>query len=109
MEQLCHQEGLTVRGHIVTKYHHARPNVLKSITVTEAAHPVPDKNCVEGTRKILSVLRKTGQRDLVVVLISGGGSALLCAPVPSVSLQDLVSTTSALLACGATITEVNAV
>jgi glycerate-2-kinase len=70
---------------------------------------VPGRAGVEGTRKILSVLEKAGQGDLVFVLISGGGSALMPLPVPGVSLADKQRITELLLRSGASIHEMNAV
>ncbi len=79
------------------------------IKVTEASHPVPDKSGVEGTKKIVDVLGKAGQGDLVFVLISGGGSALMPMPAPGVSLHDKQRITNLLLGSGASIHEVNVV
>ena len=66
-------------GHIVTKYEHSIP--LKYITITEAGHPVPDENGIRGTKSILLLAHSAKAKDLVIFLISGGGSALL-ADVP---------------------------
>jgi len=94
-------------GVIVVKDEHGLP--LNKIKVREASHPVPDARGVEGTEEILSLVEKAGARDLVICLISGGGSALLIAPVHDISLEDKQNTTKLLLACGATIHEFNAV
>jgi glycerate-2-kinase len=82
---------------------------IKGISVTHASHPVPDRSGVEGTKKILNVLGKAGQGDLVFVLISGGGSALMPLPAAGVSLADKQEITSSLLRSGASIHEMNAV
>lgn len=79
------------------------------ITVTEAAHPVPDRSGVIGTERILKVLEQAKQDDLVLVLISGGGSALMPMPAPGLSLSDKQNITSMLLRSGASIHEMNMV
>lgn len=81
----------------------------KTIKATEASHPVPDRSGVEGTKKILDVLGQAGQGDLVFVLISGGGSALMPLPAPGISLRDKQRITNALLRSGASIQEINSV
>ena len=82
---------------------------IKGISVTHASHPVPDLSGMEGTKKILKVLRKARQDDLVFVLISGGGSALMPLPAPGVSLADKQRITNLLLRSGASIQGINAV
>ena len=77
--------------------------------ITEAAHPVPDENGVKGTGKILDFLQSAGEKDLIFSLISGGGSALLPFAVGNVTLSDKQEITRELLACGASIDEINAV
>ena len=94
-------------GVIVVKDEHGLP--LKKIKVCEAGHPVPDKRGVKGTEEILSLVDKAGERDLIICLISGGGSALLIASVQEISLADKQHATKLLLACGATIHEFNTV
>ncbi|HEY5510283.1 MAG TPA: glycerate-2-kinase family protein, partial [Prolixibacteraceae bacterium] len=94
-------------GHIVTKYQHSVP--LKYISITEACHPVPDENGVEGTRKILSLLSKTKIDDLVICLLSGGGSALLADVPEGCTLDDVKSVNNILLKSGATISEMNCI
>ena len=94
-------------GVVVVKDGYAIP--LRRIRVTQAGHPVPDARGVEGTSAILALLTETGPEDLVIVLISGGGSALLPAPVAGIDLIDKQTMTRVLLACGATIDEINAV
>jgi len=97
-------------GLIITKYDHASGYVLpERIEVIEAGHPVPDAAGRRGAEKIVSLLKNADERDLVLVLISGGGSALLPLPVYGVSLSDLQRLTNLLLRSGATIDELNAV
>ena len=94
-------------GTVVTRYEHA---VLTSrIEVIEAAHPVPDANSERGARRLLERVQGLGPDDLVLALISGGGSALLALPAPGLTLADKQAVNRALLHSGATITEMNAV
>ncbi|MCG3120826.1 MAG: D-glycerate 2-kinase [bacterium] len=94
-------------GQVNVKYGHLSP--LKKIHIQEAGHPVPDEAGMQGTEKILALLHRAGAHDLVIAVISGGGSALLPLPCAGVSLEDKQATTKLLLACGATINELNAV
>ena len=77
------------------------------VILVEAGHPVPDQRGVTGARQIIELLADLNEDDLVICLISGGGSALLVSPAPGLSLSDLQSLTKALLACGASIDEIN--
>ncbi|HEX2276990.1 MAG TPA: glycerate kinase [Candidatus Tectomicrobia bacterium] len=94
-------------GHVVVKYGHGGP--LKQVTVHEAGHPVPDEAGVRATRTLIDFVKDRGSRDLLVCLISGGGSALSPAPVDGITLAEKQEVTRQLLACGATIHEINAV
>ncbi len=98
-------------GVVVVKRGHADDGQLRSgpIRVVEAAHPIPDQNGLEATAQIAELLRQTNERDLVVCLISGGGSALLTLPAGDISLQDLQDLTQLLLRCGASINEINTI
>ena len=98
--------GLITEGVVNVKYGHSVP--LIRIKVNEAGHPVPDENGIKGTREIIELLGRSGRNDLVICLISGGGSALLPLPAADITLQDKQELTSALLSCGATIHEINA-
>lgn len=82
---------------------------LSRVKAIFATHPLPNEAGVKGSRKILEIAHKAGERDLVIALISGGGSALLPLPVSGVSLEEKISTTSLLLKSGATISEMNRV
>ena len=94
-------------GAIVVKYGHGLP--LSKIRLMEADHPVPDEQTLIGTRAILDLLQELTSDDLVLVLLSGGGSALFELPAHGITLADLQQTNSILLACGANIAEINAV
>jgi hydroxypyruvate reductase len=78
-----------------------------SFTVLEAGHPLPDQRGVDGARRMADLLAQTTEHDLVIALISGGGSALLTLPAPGVTIADMQALTRALLACGASINEIN--
>ncbi len=94
-------------GVVVTRYDHAIPTTR--IRVIEASHPVPDANSELGARAVLDAVRGLTADDLVLALISGGGSALLALPAPGLILADKQEINRALLASGATIHEMNAV
>jgi len=94
-------------GFISTKYGHGLP--LKRFAVTEAGHPVPDEAGLAASQHIINLLEQSDERDLIICLISGGGSALMPLPVPGISLTDKQKTTQILLACGATIHEINTI
>ncbi len=85
------------------------PAPTRAIQVTVAAHPLPDENGAKGAQKMLEIAQKAGEKDLVVCLISGGGSALLPLPAPGISLTDKQRLTSQLLKAGASIGELNCV
>lgn len=82
---------------------------IDCVSITHASHPVPDGEGERGTKKIISVLEKAGRDDLVIGVISGGGSALMPLPAKGLTLKDKQEATSALLASGATIHEINSV
>jgi glycerate 2-kinase len=94
-------------GLVIVKYGHAGP--LRRIRVVEAGHPLPDAAGEHGAAQMLDLLHSTSEDDLVVCVVSGGGSALLPAPVPGLTLQDKIAVTVLLLRSGATIQEVNIV
>jgi glycerate-2-kinase len=94
-------------GHIVTKQGHSVP--LQYIGITEAGHPTPDKAGVEGTKLISSIVDSADNDDLVICLISGGGSALLTDIPDGCSLIDLIKLNDCLLKAGTDIKELNAV
>lgn len=97
-------------GAVITKYGHSpaeyRPH---KIMVTEAGHPVPDDNGLQGTADIIRLLEYAGPATLVVCLISGGGSALLVSPCEGITLREKQAATELLLRAGADIGELNTV
>jgi hydroxypyruvate reductase len=100
--------GTAIRGGLInTKYGHARK--LRRVQVNECGHPVPDANGQAGAERIAAIARAATSRDLLIVLISGGASALLPLPAPPVTLAEKQSVTRSLLECGATIHEINTV
>jgi glycerate 2-kinase len=94
-------------GIIIAKYGYAVP--VKKVKIIEAGHPIPDENGLRATQQIVSLLRQTTSEDLVINLISGGGSALLCSPADGVSFHQKQEMTRVLLNCGAPIREINAI
>lgn len=92
-------------GLVVTRYGHAVPT--QRIEVIEAAHPVPDDRSEHAARRMLAAVSGLKEGDLVIALISGGGSSLLALPRPGLSLADKQAVNRALLHSGATIAEMN--
>ena len=99
-------EGL-LEGLVITPYGQGAP--CKRITLVEAAHPVPDAAGRDATARILQLAAGLEAGDLMLCLVSGGGSALLELPAEGLTLQDLRAVTAALLRSGATIAEMNCV
>jgi len=93
-------------GVAVTKYGHSMGDI-QGIEIREAGHPFPDENTLAGTAKILEGVKGLSEKDTVLFLVSGGGSALFEKPKDGVGLNDLISVTDQLLACGADIVEIN--
>ncbi|HEX6957517.1 MAG TPA: glycerate kinase [Ferrovibrio sp.] len=96
-----------IEGLVVTRYGHAVP--CERIAVVEASHPVPDAAGERAAAQILERVRGLGPDDLVLCLISGGGSALLSLPAPDLTLADKQAVNQALLRSGANIAEMNCV
>jgi len=93
-------------GLISVKYGHTQP--LRRIEIVEAGHPLPDANGLAASRKIMALLAGARPADLILVLLSGGGSALMPLPAPGLTLADKQAATDLLLAREATIQEINA-
>ena len=94
-------------GLVITRYGHGLPTAR--IRVVEAGHPVPDAAGEAAARQVLRRARSLGPGDLLLALVSGGGSALLSLPADGVSMADLKATTRELLRCGAPIEQMNVV
>lgn len=94
------------KGLVITKYGHARGSINK-FDIIEAGHPVPDENSISGAEKALEMVRNLSDNDEVILLLSGGGSALLEKPVDGIDLNDIQKVTQKLLKCGASISEIN--
>jgi hydroxypyruvate reductase len=93
-------------GHVIVKYGHRAP--VTRVTLHEAGHPIPDEAGVRATSTLIGFVTGHGPRALIICLISGGGSALSPAPVEGITLAEKQEVTRLLLACGATIHEINA-
>lgn len=94
-------------GFVITKYGHGLQ--LRKIQVMEAGHPVPDENSLAGACRMAQMAGAADDSTLIINLISGGGSSLLCLPADGISLEDKRQTTGALLASGANIDEINCI
>ncbi|MCC8985256.1 MAG: glycerate-2-kinase family protein, partial [Nitrospira sp.] len=94
-------------GLVVVKYGHGAPT--HTIRIVEAGHPIPDAAGLEASRQVVALAKTLAADDLLIVLLSGGASSLLPAPVSGIALQDKQQTTKLLLRSGATIHEINAV
>jgi len=100
-------EDRITRGIITTKYGHRLP--LNKTEIIEAGHPLPDRKGYEGAKKIQRLLQESGPKDLVIFLLSGGGSALLPFPADQIDLKEKQEATQFLLDCGADIKEINTI
>jgi hydroxypyruvate reductase len=100
-------ENLPLEGIAITRYGHGLPT--RRIRVVEAGHPVPDEAGESAAREILGKAKELEADDLLLVLISGGGSSLLSLPAEGISMSDLKAVTAQLLRSGATIQEINTV
>jgi hydroxypyruvate reductase len=99
--------GAPLEGIVVTRYRHGV--LTNRIEVLEAAHPVPDDAGERAAREIVRRVKSLGPDDLLLALVSGGGSALLTLPAGALSMEDVRETTRALLRCGAPIQDINVV
>lgn len=96
-----------LNGLVITRYGHGVP--CRRIEVVEAGHPVPDETGVEAARRMLDLVANLAPDDLVLALMSGGGSALLTLPAPGITLADKQAVTASLLRSGARIAQINCV
>ena len=98
------------KGIVITKYGHVgSQHFADTIAVYETGHPIPDENGVRASGEVLKLLKQADESTLVVFLISGGGSALLCCPYEGISLAEKQVVTGLLLKTGANIQELNTV
>lgn len=93
-------------GIVITKYHHSQGDI-PNVKIFEAGHPIPDDNTFIATASVLEATANLQPRDEVIFLVSGGGSALFEKPLPGISNADIAEFTGALMACGASIDEIN--
>tara|TARA_Y100001970_G_scaffold290591_1_gene424897 strand:+ start:1415 stop:2683 length:1269 start_codon:yes stop_codon:yes gene_type:complete len=96
-----------MEGLVVTRYGHSVP--CNKIEIIEAGHPIPDNNGMLGASKMLKLASELKEEDMVICLISGGGSSLLSLPAPGLNLRHKQKITSDLLRSGATIHEINVI
>jgi len=104
-EAIC--DSVDIKEGVVVTNEKERKIKSKNIKTFVGSHPIPDENSIKAAEKILSLFEKCKNRDLLIVLISGGGSALLCKP--RVKLEDIQKITDLLLKCGANINEINTI
>lgn len=97
------QEGI-----VVTKYDHARGEI-PGFSILESGHPVPDANSLRAAEAVLAMADRVTQEEQVLLLLSGGGSALVEKPVEGLTLSEVENVTKLLLKCGADIVEINTV
>lgn len=106
-QQIIPTEYLVGKGIAVTNYENLAS--LDQVDVLGAGHPLPDENGLQAAMIIANRLQNAGPNELILVLVSGGGSALLPYPAEGIALADKIATTQLLLACGASINQINCV
>lgn len=102
-----HWPTVQLEGVVLTRYGHNSPT--KHIRIVEAGHPVPDRAGMDGAKEILQLVNQLDRGDVLIALISGGGSSLLTLPQEGISIADMQQTTESLLRSGAPIEEMNVV
>ena len=102
-----HWPQAKLEGVVLTRYGHASPTSL--IQIIEAGHPVPDQAGMDGAKRIYALTNQLDSGDVLIALVSGGGSSLLTLPQEGISIDDMRKTTEALLRSGAPIEEMNIV
>jgi hydroxypyruvate reductase len=102
-----HWPEIDIEGVVLTRYGHNSPT--SHLKIIEAGHPVPDQAGMDGAKEIYRLVSELNQGDVLIALISGGGSSLLTLPQPGISIEDMRMTTEALLRSGAPIEEMNVV
>ena len=99
--------GVDIEGVVLTRYGHSSPT--NQIRIIEAGHPVPDQAGMDGAKEIYRLVSELQEGDILIALISGGGSSLLTLPQLGISIEDMRKTTESLLRSGAPIEEMNVV
>jgi hydroxypyruvate reductase len=101
----------TFKAVAITKEGHSLTNLEFSpnIQIIEAGHPLPNQKSIIGAQRVIKLLSEARSDDLIICSISGGGSALMTSPKPGIRLDEVQNLTSQLLACGATIDEINTI
>ena len=102
-----HWPQVNIEGVVLTRYGHSSPT--SHIEIIEAGHPVPDQAGMDGAKAVLELTQRLEADDVLIALVSGGGSSLLTLPVEGISIEDMRKTTEALLRSGAPIEEMNVV
>ena len=102
-----HWPQVKIEGVVLTRYGHSSPT--SDIKIIEAGHPVPDQAGMDGAKAILELTQTLNEDNVLIALVSGGGSSLLTLPVEGISIDDMRKTTEALLRSGAPIEEMNVV
>ena len=108
-DTLCKILDGRISGGAINVPYTSNIQINNKLCVTQANHPIPDEAGINGTKKIINILRKTRQSDLVFVLISGGASALMPFPAHGITLSDKQRITHQMMSCGASIHEINVV
>ena len=108
-DTLCKIFDGRISGGAINVPYTSNTQINNKLSVTQANHPIPDEAGINGTKKIINILRKTRQSDLVFVLISGGASALMPLPAHGITLSDKQRITNEMMSCGASIHEINVV
>jgi hydroxypyruvate reductase len=102
-----HWPDVAIEGVVLTRYGHGSPT--SQIKIIEAGHPVPDQAGMDGAKAVLALANQLQADDVLIALVSGGGSSLLTLPQVGISIEDMRITTEALLRSGAPIEEMNVV
>jgi hydroxypyruvate reductase len=102
-----HWPKVVIEGVVLTRYGHSSPTA--HINIVEAGHPVPDQAGMDGAKAVLALAKQLQPDDVLIALVSGGGSSLLTLPQDGISIDDMRSTTETLLRSGAPIEEMNIV
>ena len=96
------------KGLVITKYGHSR-GFIEGFDIIESGHPIPDENSVRAAETALEIVEDLSPNDHIILLLSGGGSALFEKPMEGVSLEGIMDITNQLLCCGADIVEINTI